>query len=85
MSLLNIARSITFFSLFIQLLGLTCAVKIDSYTSRKTRRTMFAIIVLLYCLVFQNCAEFFLQSQTDNILPYIIKLRISNFPHPNTP
>ena len=47
MSLLNIARSITFFSLFIQLLGLTCAVKIDSYTSRKTRRTMFAIIVSL--------------------------------------
>ena len=37
---------------------------------------MFAIIVLLYCLIFQNCAEYFLQSQTEDIQPYIIKLRI---------
>ncbi len=76
MTNLTIARIITLFSLFIQLFGLTCAVMIDSYTSRKTRKTMLAIIVLLYCLIFQNCADFFLQIQTENIQPYIIKLRI---------
>ena len=76
MAQLSISRLVTFFSLFIQLFGLTCAIMVDAYTSRKTRRAMTLITALLYCLIFQNCAEYFLQRQTENIQPYIIKLRI---------
>lgn len=76
MSLLSIARFITFFSLFIQLFGLTCAVLIDNYSSKKTRKAMFAVTALLYCLIIQNIGEYYLSNHNADLLPALIKMRI---------
>ncbi len=76
MPLLSIARFITFFSLFIQLFGLTCAVVIDSYTSKKTRKVMTLITILLYCIILQNIAEYYLSNYNADLQPALIKLRI---------
>ena len=76
MPLLSIVRFITFFSLFIQLFGLTCAVVIDSYTSKKTRKVMTLITILLYCIILQNIAEYYLSNYNADLQPALIKLRI---------